>query len=146
MLTDHKVRCLSSLALLSSSVQTVGNADDISLLFTMSESVSELRNWCYRQAAVRSNCLDFSWAVSQPVSVGQAKCSQFTYMQISRPDVWRYVSEDNNPVHININFSTSLTVQLKSRGLWCFISMKYSRHAHRNIGSSSTSWLSDILF
>lgn len=57
--------------------------------------------------------LPSSQSVSQPASVGRAKCSQFTCMQINRPDVLEIkVSEDDDPVHIDIHFSTSLTVQL----------------------------------
>lgn len=69
MLTTHNVCFLSSSAsLFPSSVPTVGSADNISFLFTVSESVSELQNWCYRELAVRSNSLDFCRAVSQSAS------------------------------------------------------------------------------
>lgn len=38
-------------------------------------------------------------------SVSRAKCSQFTCMQINRPDVLEIkASEDNDPVHIDIIF------------------------------------------
>lgn len=150
MLTTHNVRFLSSSAsLFPSSVPTVGSANNISFLFTVSESVSELQNWCYREPAVRSNSLDFCRAVSQSASVGRAKCSQFTCMQINRPDVLEIkASEDDDPVHIDIDFSTSLTVQLIQWGLWCLISIIYSSHTHRNLASgpgSSTSGFTKIL-